>query len=151
MAFGYLETLKETLKINAPQDEFKINATETDDLNQQHIRLDQYYQGLKVYGGEMIVHSSHGEVDLMNGRYFPTPKLRDLYANVNQEKALELAKNDLGKVSIFKDMTALEKSIMKYSAPSFELIVFQFCNCFIQHFVIQFIAQIIHKTTLFGT
>lgn len=124
VAFGYLESLKETLQIKTPQNEFKISNIDLDEMSQQHIRLDQYYKGIKVYGGEMIVHASGGEVELLNGRYFPTPKITDLNASINEQKALELVKNDLGKVSIFKEMTTLEKSIMKYSAPTSELLIF---------------------------
>jgi bacillolysin len=123
-AFGYLESLKETLKITAPENEFKITTSETDELNQQHIRMDQIFKGIPVYGGEMILHTDGIEVDKLNGRYFPTPKITNLNPTIDQQKAIDLVKLDLKKVSIFQNLTPLEKSVLKYSAPKSELIIY---------------------------
>jgi bacillolysin len=124
VAFGYLEAIKGNLSITKPESEFRIIKTEIDDLNKQHIRLSQHYNGLPIYGAEVIVHSNGNEADMLNGRFFPTPTLKDLKPTIDTKKALEIIKNDLKNISIFKDLSALEQSIMKYSAPKTELIIY---------------------------
>lgn len=124
VAFSYLEAIKGNLKIEKPENEFRIVKTDTDELHQQHIRMNQFYNGLQVYGAEVIVHSKGGEAEMLNGRFFPTPTLKDLSPSINKNRAIEIINNDLKNISIIKDMSPLEQSIMKYSAPKSELIIF---------------------------
>ena len=44
------------MKIKDPSSEFKLIKTSQDDLGMTHIRIQQTYHGLPVYGGEMIIH-----------------------------------------------------------------------------------------------
>lgn len=124
VAFGYLESLKKDLKIEKPQDEFKISVSETDQNSKQHTRLNQYFKGIPVYGGEIIVHSANNEADMANGRFFPTPKLNDINPSISSEKAIELVKADLKNLALFKEFSNLEKSLFKNYAPKSELIIY---------------------------
>ena len=49
---------------------FQVRSAEVDELGQMHVRLQQYVNGLKVWGGEMIVHAdtSTRNVFALNGR-----------------------------------------------------------------------------------
>ncbi|MBN1416728.1 MAG: M4 family metallopeptidase [Bacteroidales bacterium] len=70
--FNYLNKLKALLKTERPEDHFVITRSSTDRFNKTHIRLDQVYKGIPVYGGEVIVHlDRNGEGELFNGRFFP--------------------------------------------------------------------------------
>ncbi|MCB0588565.1 MAG: M4 family metallopeptidase [Phaeodactylibacter sp.] len=40
-----------------PQDEMRLHEVKQDDIGFSHFRYEQYHQGLRVYGGEYIVHA----------------------------------------------------------------------------------------------
>ncbi len=49
---------------------FVARAVQTDKLGQTHVRLSQYYRGLPVFGGDLVVHSqADGSVYAINGSY----------------------------------------------------------------------------------
>ncbi len=60
---------------------FAARSVQHDELGEDHIRLDQYSQGVKVYGGEAIVHMREGSVRevtdalVRNIRLNPTPSI----------------------------------------------------------------------------
>ncbi len=123
-AFGYLESIKNTLKIAYPQDEFQITTSEIDQLNQQHIRMNQFYKGIPVYGGEMILHTDGQEVDKMNGRYFPTPILPNIKPTIEAQQAVYFAIKDLSKTKKINILSEAEKSLLKYTKPKTELLIY---------------------------
>ena len=45
---NYLEALKEPLQIENPSEEFFIQKINTDEIGQQHIRMQQQFQGIKI-------------------------------------------------------------------------------------------------------
>jgi Zn-dependent metalloprotease len=52
-------------------DGFEATSDLTDSLGQTHVRLQQRYRGLKVIGGELIVHLAGGRIIGVNGRFRP--------------------------------------------------------------------------------
>ncbi len=71
-AMRYVERLRPLLRATGRE---RIAATRTmrDDLGQVHVRLQQYYNGLLVVGGEIVVHAdaATGEVRVVNGQFVP--------------------------------------------------------------------------------
>ncbi len=62
--------------LNSPQKELKLLKSEVDDLKMTHVRLQQYYNNLRIVGCQMIVHfDKNGAVSSINGRYIPTPNV----------------------------------------------------------------------------
>lgn len=57
----YLQARIFELGLDATHD-FTARGIQHDELGQDHIRLDQYYHGVKVFGGEAIVHMQEGAV-----------------------------------------------------------------------------------------
>ncbi|MBL7826207.1 MAG: M4 family metallopeptidase, partial [Saprospiraceae bacterium] len=74
IAVAYLASL-EPQGLQTPADEFVVRNVQVDEQGNHHVRMDQYFQGIPVWGGELIAHSRNGAFDRVNGRYFPTPKL----------------------------------------------------------------------------
>ncbi len=56
-------------------DEFQAATTEVDELGQTHVRLQQTYRGLRVVGGELIVHMDEQVVFGVNGHFIPDLEL----------------------------------------------------------------------------
>ncbi len=124
MAFNYLASVKGILKLENPDESFEVKSVETDALGQNHIRLQQTYQGLSIYGGDLILHTEGNDVTTMNGRYFPTPYIQDITANVSQLEAENLALKDLATSTIVQPLTAGEKKILDYEKPQTELLIY---------------------------
>ena len=54
--FSYLNKIKSLLKTDNPEDQFAIRTVQKDEYNKTHVRLDQVYKGIPVYGGDIVVH-----------------------------------------------------------------------------------------------
>ncbi|MBK7939630.1 MAG: M4 family metallopeptidase [Lewinellaceae bacterium] len=72
------------------QDELVLYRTDHDGLGFTHYRYRQYHQGIKVEGGELLVHEQNGFVRTLNGKLV-RGLLADIQPGVTQDKALQLA------------------------------------------------------------
>lgn len=91
----FIAQFKSEMKIKDPSSEFKLIKTSQDDLGMTHIRIQQTYHGLPVYGGEMIIHGPGATMKTINGKVFPTPSLLNTTADLNADQAGQIAMNDL--------------------------------------------------------
>ncbi|MEL7121629.1 MAG: M4 family metallopeptidase [Bacteroidota bacterium] len=94
-AVNYLSTFNDILQIESPAQEFEVVKVNIDALQMTHIRLQQKYKGLKVYGGELIVHAEQFTPYMLNGRYYPTPEIESLTPSISANQAEELALDDV--------------------------------------------------------
>ena len=75
---AFLRENAEILRIKNPALEFALTKIEHDPYGLVHARYQQIYQGLEVWGRDLVVHvNAHGVVESMNGRYVPTPDVPD--------------------------------------------------------------------------
>ena len=124
-AYNYLEAVKPFLKLSNPDAELNIIKTETDDIETTHLRMQQTYMGVPVYGGEMILHQkADEEVSLLNGHFYPTPSLENVKPSLSEDNVSKIVIGDVAKTSIVKPMTATEMKMLKYEKPKTELIVY---------------------------
>lgn len=109
--FAYLEQAKKLLKINHPTDEFVISAITTDEKGESHVHLQQQYKGIDVFSGGLILHTTDGVITSLTGRYFETPNLQgELTPVLNSDRALELAYDDLRKLTNVYELTEQQKT-----------------------------------------
>ncbi len=104
LAQAYLYEVEQNLQIQDALDEFRVRSIETDQLGQTHIRMDQYYKGVQVYGSELIVHLKNDRPFFLNGRSFPTPKLESVDPSITREEAYEQAKKDMARYTAFRSI-----------------------------------------------
>lgn len=77
----------------------RVVKVEEDDLGQAHVRLNQFYQGLPVFGGQLIVHLNKLGVTAFNGHFVPeimldpTPQISPAEA---QASALGVVRKQFG-------------------------------------------------------
>jgi thermolysin len=91
-----LENSSEIFKINNQNDDFKTIRISKDKLGMTHLKLQQEYKGIPVWGSELILHaSSSGELKEINGRFKPNLNL-NVSPAISSERALEIALADLG-------------------------------------------------------
>ncbi|MCX6991879.1 MAG: M4 family metallopeptidase [Kiritimatiellaeota bacterium] len=94
-AIAVLDNLSGIMGIREAQNEFAAQPAQGDTLGFRHVRTDQIYQGLKVFGGEVIVHfNQEGEAYQVNGRYVPDIAV-DVKAQITSDDAMRLATEDL--------------------------------------------------------
>ena len=91
--FAYLEAISELINIEQPNNEFSITNTHTDAKGHLHVRLQQSFEGIKIYGSEIMLHHNTTDPQLFNGRYFPTPQLDIRQRNISQTQAEETVKS----------------------------------------------------------
>ena len=110
--------------IVAPKAEFVAKATETDEQGNAHVRMDQVFNGLPVWGGELICHTQNGAFGRMNGRYFPTPKLNSLTPVLQAEAAIQKVKSEIGVANLKTDWSEDDLKLIDGQPFSATLIVF---------------------------
>ena len=113
-AYLYLDALKKQMDIDNPNEEFQITKTIQDEQGHKHIRMDQYYQGVQVYGGEVILHEKDGVISGLNGEYYDTPNL-NIIPSLSENSAVEIAKTNLNKKVKIQDFP--KGRIMNQFAP----------------------------------
>lgn len=87
-AIGFMEIYNKSLGLNDPATEMAFVATVTDELGYGHSRFRQVYNGLEVWGRDVIVHSdATGRVYLMNGSYERTPVGLDMTTALAPDQA----------------------------------------------------------------
>lgn len=72
-------------------DKFKYIQSQKDNLGYTHYRYDQYYNGIRVDGGQLILHEKGGKLDLVNGNFYNGLKITTTPA-ITKEKALEISR-----------------------------------------------------------
>ncbi|RRB06445.1 M4 family metallopeptidase [Larkinella rosea] len=100
-AFSFMNQIKGLLKIEKPEEQFEITTTETDQLGQTHIRMAQHFQGIPVYGSELVAHLTNGTVTLLNGQ-FRLAKNASTTPRLSLKEATDRAFQDVGKESIVR-------------------------------------------------
>ncbi len=109
----YLDQLQHIMKIKDPGKEFEIVSVNTDDLGHTHIRMQQYFGELAVFGGDLILHAKDNSIYLLNGRYYPTPELDSKTAGLEQSKAVALALQDVAK---YTNVIDIPKNLRQFVA-----------------------------------
>lgn len=117
----YLDAIKESMLIKNPADEFVIQNVRTDHLGQQHIKMQQVFQGVKIYNAEIIAHTKDHDIYLVNGRHYPTPQLEILTPNLDVQQVQQVARENVGS---FKTLSAKEKKYVAGEQFKSELVIF---------------------------
>ncbi|MEI6644612.1 MAG: M4 family metallopeptidase [bacterium] len=90
-----LESVSSLFGMTDPKAEFIARKTSSDQLGHRHVRMGQHYKGLRVVGGELIVHfDAKGSAYEVNGEYIKDIRVSPT-AKLKEEDALRLAKADL--------------------------------------------------------
>jgi Zn-dependent metalloprotease len=110
--------------IAQPKSEFVAKTVETDDQGNSHVRMDQVFNGLPVWGGEVICHTQNGAFARMNGRYFPTPVLSSLVPEISAAAAIAKVQTEIGAANIKTNWTAEDLKLIDGQPFAATLVVF---------------------------
>ncbi len=122
-ALDYLISLQPA-GLETPAAEFVARSVRTDEQGNTHVRLDQLYQGIPVYGGELIAHTQNGAFTLLNGRYYPTPRLATTIPALDADAAVQKVVEALGVETVKTDWTPEERALVGGQERSATLVVY---------------------------
>ncbi len=124
-AFEFMKEVKQAMRISHPEQEFHTIQMWSDDIGFDHIKMQQYFQGVKVYGGQVILHGKSGLINTMNGTCFPTPTI-SLTPLVSNNAAIQIVKKDVSATSQIIDPNQIKNKLLTYKETESELIVYHF-------------------------
>lgn len=78
--------------VRDPDAELKLRSAKQDDLGMTHLRLDQVYKGVPVFGGQVITHLDGASVRGVTGRAFEGVRGLDTTPALNVSRAVEAAR-----------------------------------------------------------
>lgn len=127
-AVAVMDRLTKAYRLRDAGKEFSAFKTDADELGFKHVRMNQMFNGLKVVGGEVIVHfNKAGKAYQVNGRYIPDINLETTPA-INARSAVAAAQQDL--LNLGKPAGALKGTVelVVYArdiapVPAYELIL----------------------------
>ncbi len=123
-AVQYLDAVKNAMQVKNPSEEFEIKSIETDELGQSHVRMQQKFGNVPVWGSEIILHEQGGKVSLLNGAYFPTPSVSSLEPTVSKKNAEINVQADLSLKTNFKLLSEASKKQIGGEQLRSELVIF---------------------------
>ena len=120
----YLDEVSSLMQVKAPTEEFGVERQWKDAQGKQHLRMHQQYQGVKVYGSEIIVHADAANtVQGLNGRYIASPQALNPVPSVSESAAVSASLDYFRRQSMLRSLTAEQQRILGYTAPTAELII----------------------------
>jgi bacillolysin len=120
----YLEGLRKAMRLDNPSNEFEATDVSTDALGQTHIRLQQKFNQIKVWNGNVVVHEVDGKIAAMNGRWFPTPTLSVLTPSVSESEAKTFVSTAIQKTRPFQKLSDKNKKLIHGEQLRPELVIY---------------------------
>jgi alpha-tubulin suppressor-like RCC1 family protein/Zn-dependent metalloprotease len=94
-AIAVLDNLARFYRLQDAEKEFAAKPAEPDSLGFHHVRLKQVYQGLRVFGGDLVVHfDKNGQAYQVNGQYVPDIQV-EAVPKIDAAEAVRIAQRDL--------------------------------------------------------
>ena len=124
--YSYLNGIKSGMKIQNPDKEFSVENIWEDDLGYTHIRMQQYFHGLEVFGGEILLHGSKGMINRFNGTYYPTPDVSDFNPEIQDQQAIDIVIQDVSTLTSYTPLSEELKSFYNYDGPETKLIIYHY-------------------------
>ena len=125
LAMEVIETHRDLFKLKDPWFELGLSEVVEDKLGNDHVMFQQLYDGVPVWGQELIVHLDPGGLmSSINGRYLPTPGFTlSTEPAVQADEAMQTATDHLAQRVEVRPITGRLADLMKYTGPSADLLV----------------------------
>ncbi len=125
IAIDYVASLQPA-GITNPATEFLVKKVQLDERNgDYHVKLQQQYMGVPVFGAELIAHTQNGIFTSANGRYIPTPKIENVQPEITSEKAIEKVVEHIGKDKVKANWTPEQLEMIGGQQFAATLVIYQ--------------------------
>ena len=124
-ALSFITKNRDVFRLRNPVDELQVKREKEDSFGKRHIVFQQRYQGIPVWGHELVAHlEPNGDLYLINGRYSPTPENLDISARrISQIQAVDIALQDLSAQTEVKELDDFFKERFEYDGPQAEIYI----------------------------
>jgi bacillolysin len=123
--YAYLQEIQSITNIESPED-FVIRNIHVDDQNKSHVRLQQHYKGIPVYGSEIVIHlNEYGEGEVFNGRYAVIGEEIKTAPSVSATQAVNVVQRSITKGTPLRPLTPLEKKLIQHEQPLTTLCLYE--------------------------
>ncbi|MFA6260836.1 MAG: M4 family metallopeptidase [Bacteroidia bacterium] len=123
-AVAYLNYCSPELGITDLGDQFVVSQTKSDALQTTHIRMHQVYKGIPVVGGELILHARNQSFEMVNGTCIRDEFPEKLTPSVSMQSALKISTDEVKQHSNIRELTAEEKSLLRYAGATSSLVFY---------------------------
>jgi bacillolysin len=125
-SLSFLQALAGPMQVQQPNQEFQVVQVMPDALGRMHVRLQQIWKGLPVYGAEVVVHlDENGQPALFSGRYFRSPfAVASVTPVLAATAAIAQAETGLRAKTTFSVIPPHMQQLLHYTGPTTELVVF---------------------------
>ena len=110
--------VRATPELTAPGDEWRVRASGIGRDGFQHVRMYQYHEGVRVWGGDVVVHASGSRFKTVNGNRVKNLDGFDLSVLVNEGTALDTAKGH------YHGMAKTPDAPIAFDRESTELVIY---------------------------
>lgn len=91
-AMTFLNSNTDLLRLKDAGKEMHLKTDSMDRLGRRHMKFEQYYEDVPVWGASLILHfDKQGNLDLVNGAFIPTPSSLQVTPVVEDSEAIALA------------------------------------------------------------
>ncbi len=97
-------------------------SQQQDNLGFTHQKLQQYYKGLKVEFGTVVLHSKNGKVETLSNEYYEIPEI-DVAPSISNTQALNRATSQIGAQNYMWEYPAEAALMDNYKRPVGELVI----------------------------
>jgi vibriolysin len=97
MADAAAEFVDQVEELTGPLDQWKVRSASQGLDGQNHVRMRQFHQGVRVWGADIVAHASASQVNMVNGAMVQNLEGFDVEPSLASEKALASAKADYAK------------------------------------------------------
>ena len=119
----YLQEVSTLMQIRTPDQEFVAQQKWKDTRGMQHLRMQQQYQGVPVYGSEIIVHADQANrVQGLNGRYIASPQLNTV-PSVSEQAAIRTSLAYFENKGALKQLNRQQQQLLNYTGPAAKLVI----------------------------
>ncbi len=125
-AFAYMEAAKRLMYIQNPSKEFVFLSQQTDNLGFTHLKFQQTWKGLIVFGAQVITHTDkNNNMVSLNGSFYESCNLKNISPRTTKEDVFTRVKKDLSAKGIkYKDLNTWQLEQLGETQAQAELIVF---------------------------
>ncbi|RQW01791.1 peptidase M4 family protein, partial [candidate division KSB1 bacterium] len=117
-ATKFLQENNQLFRLDNPAEELVPTLEKVDALGKTHVAFNQYYQGIPVWGHDIVVHlDEYHQVYALNARYSPTPTALVNKPGISSSTAIQIASADLEKTTRIEELPSWGKSICDYHEP----------------------------------
>lgn len=113
LSFNFLDEIESITKIPNPRQNLDILETNIESNGKSHIKFQQKYKGIKIYGSEFLIHlNANGEGELFNGNYSIISDVIDVNPFLTIENAINRVKADLSKKTKLLELNQFELKLI---------------------------------------